>query len=111
MCLCFVPEITNRIKTTLTKNNMSLVCLNNNKLRNSLGSKKDKIDISQKADIYSIECKDCKRFYYGQTKRSISTRFKEHSKYIAKNQERKSTIAAHDLTESHCNVPTDGLRL
>lgn len=110
--MSFVPCITNQLKTVFGKHRMKMVFSNNNKLKNMLRSSKDKLDELNKAGIYAIECVDCQRKYYDrQTKRNVSKRFSEHMKYIAKNEPRKSAIAAHVLNENHFIVSVANLQL
>lgn len=107
----FVPQITNQIKTKFKHYDLEIVYKNNNKLTDMLGSTKDKIDNIEKSGIYSITCNDCKKVYYGQTKRSIATRFKDHCTYIRLNYPNKSAVAAHVLIDGHTNVDSDCVRL
>lgn len=106
----YVPSVTNKLKSKFYEYDMQIVHKNQQKISNLLGSTKDKTDPMNKSGIYSIKYGDCNRFYYGQTKRSIERRFKEHSGYIEKNQ-CQSAIAEHVLTEGHYNVDKNGLTL
>ena len=90
---------------------MKMVFRSDKKLLNLLGSTKDKTENINKFGIYSIQCGDCNGVYYGQTKRSIGARFKEHSAYIKKNQCKNSAIAAHVLENGHFNVCVENLKL
>lgn len=107
----FVPEISNKISKKFREHDMQLVFSNNNKLKNLLGSTKDKIDNMMKSGIYTIKCGDCDKIYYGQTKRTIEKRFKEHINYIRTNQHQKSAIATHVLEQNHFNVGLNNLTL
>lgn len=107
----FVPEISNKISKKFREHDMQLVFSNNNKLKNLLGSTKDKIDNMKKSGIYTIKCGDCDKIYYGQTKRTIEKRFKEHINYIRTNQHQKSAIATHVLEQNHFNVGLNNLTL
>lgn len=111
VCLSFVPEITNKLKNIFERNNMRIVYSSNWKLKNMLGSTKDHIKSLEKTGIYQITCGDCNLKYYGQTKRTISKRFKEHSGYIKTNQPGKSAIANHVLCNDHFNVSLDNVKL
>ena len=44
----------------------------------------------------------CNALYVGQTRRRISTRFKEHIAHFRRGEDGKSEIADHCLTELHC---------
>lgn len=88
-----------------------MVFSSNFKLRNRLGSTKDRNDNLQKSGIYSVQCGDCDKIYYGQTRRNIDTRFKEHSASIKFNKHRASALAAHVLQSNHFNVTKENLSL
>lgn len=107
----YVPKLTNKLKTVFRRNNMEMVFANNHKLKNILGTTKDKTETLKKSGIYSVKCGDCDEVYYGQTKRSIETRFKEHNNYIKKNNCRPSALANHVLTNGHFNVCKENLKL
>lgn len=111
VCLTFVPEITNKLKNIFERNNLSVVYSNGGKLKDLLGSTKDKIDVLEKTGIYQINCEDCDLKYYGQTKRTISKRFKEHMSYIKYNQPEKSALANHVLENEHFNISLKNLKL
>jgi hypothetical protein len=50
--------------------------------------------------IYSLKCSTCNNFYIGQTGRDISTRFKEHHRYVRINNP-TSAFAMHILNNNH----------
>ncbi|XP_055846975.1 uncharacterized protein LOC129912629 [Episyrphus balteatus] len=108
--MTFAPDITNGLKTVFHRNKMSLVFSNKFKLKNKLTSVKDKKDNLEKSGVYEIKCK-CGRKYYGQTKRSVATRFKDHQNYIKNNDSKKSAIAAHALHEQHLPITLNDVRL
>ena len=81
-----------------------------NSLKSLLGNAKDKIEVDQKSGIYEIACKEYNEKYVGQTKRSISTRYKEHIAHFKYNRPEKSSVARHIFDTSHA-MPTDSLRL
>lgn len=111
VAMSFVPQIANKLHKKFNECNMQIVFKNNNKMSSLLGSTKDKIETIDKCGIYSVSCGDCDSVYYGQTKRSIGRRFKEHSSYIKKNECRKSALAEHVLAEGHFNVDVTNLKL
>lgn len=111
VCLPFVPEITNKLKDVFKKNNMEIVYSNNFKLKNLLGSTKDKVESLEKPGIYQITCAICGLKYYGQTRRTICKRFSEHQKYIQTNQPRKSAFANHVLYNEHFGTSSSNIKL
>jgi len=87
-----------------------MVFSNRQKLSNLLGSTKDKTPTLKKSGIYEISCADCDEKYYGQTKRNIHTRWKEHLSHIKYNIPEKSAVAHHILTNNH-NTSINNLKL
>lgn len=109
--MSFEPVITNKLKSKFAENRLEIVYKNNGKLQNLLGSTKDKIPVLQKSGIYSIECGDCKRKYWGQTKRNIEIRYKDHISCVRLNHPYKSAVASHILVDGHENINIDSLSL
>lgn len=107
----FEPNITNKLKTKYRENGMEIVYRNECKLMNLLGSTKDKTPLLKKSGIYEIECGKCKKKYYGQTKRNIETRVKDHKSYIRLNQPNKSAIASHMIFECKENINIENVKL
>jgi hypothetical protein len=50
--------------------------------------------------IYELTCKTCDKAYVGQTSRSLTARFREHTRYI-KNNNPQSAYALHILENLH----------
>ena len=99
--MTFAPKITNKFNKIFSEHDLEMVYRSDNKLKNLLGSTKDKTPELQKSGIYAVQCSECDKTYYGQTKRSIEERFKEHTQCIRLNQPNKSAIAAHVINEGH----------
>jgi hypothetical protein len=76
--------------------NLKVVNTNNNKIKDLVHSTKDVTPPLEKSVIYQIACTKCEKYYFGQTKRKIKTRFDEHinniKKVEGKNQLRHITI-------------------
>lgn len=108
VALPYIPQIMNGLTRKFQEHDLQIVYTNQNKLSNLLGSTKDRTDTMKKSGIYSITCENCERVYYGQTKRNILTRYKEHKSYVRFNQGYRSAIASHALENEHnfnqCNV-------
>lgn len=107
----FIPSITNKLKSVFKQHGFELVYRNDSKLSNLFGSTKDKTPNMEKSGIYCYECSVCLRKYYGQTKRSIETRFKDHCACIRLNHPYKSAIASHVLIDGHENINKENLCL
>ena len=67
---------------------------------NRQDQQEDKFD---KAGIYKIKCKECPKYYIGQTGRSFSCRYKEHIQAIKSNNRttQRSMFAEHILNSDH----------
>lgn len=107
VCVQFAPVITNQLKRVFDRQNMTLVFSSTNKLKQKLGSTKDKTRKEEKSGIYKIECSDCELVYVGQTRRNITTRFKEH---MDLRRAVKSAVSNHIITENH-KIEQSGLSL
>jgi hypothetical protein len=78
------------------------------KLSQVLGSPKDVVDEIRKSGIYEIQCQTCPAVYYGQTRRSIDERFKEHMSMVSTRAEEKSSVGKHLLNNpGHVITPKD----
>jgi hypothetical protein len=94
----FFPTLTNRFKKIFKRHNIDLVTTSSNyKIKNQLISTKDVRKEHEKAGIYEIKCgtRNCNYKYIGQTKRSITTRFKEHKSHTNNNHTTLSSVANH----------------
>lgn len=92
ICLHFMPSITNKLEKVFNAHNMDSVYTTSSKLKQLIGSNKDRTPENMKAGIYSISCNDCDEMYIGQTKRCISVRFNEH---LDKRRAVKSAVGTH----------------
>lgn len=102
----FAPEVTNKLKKVFGKFKIELA-FKTNKLKDFLGTTKDKTENVDKTGIYEVACGDCNKKYIGQTRRSIMTRFKEHVKI---NVDVRSAVGEHIVTHNH-RVPKQNLKL
>lgn len=74
------------------------------KLKQLLGTAKDKIPKHQKSGIYKVTCKACNCEYLGQSKRQVLVRYEEHIRHIKKNRPNKSAVALHAIKNLHLNI-------
>lgn len=72
---------------------------------------KDRIDDVDRTGIYELTCGDYGMKYYGQTRRTLSKRYKEHLDCIKLNQPRKSAFAKHALYNDNFNFSVNNIRL
>jgi hypothetical protein len=107
----FNHTITNYLKPVMKQQKIDMVFSSKNKLKDILGNPKDKIEEHQKSGIYRILCQICSKTYFGQSRRAILTRYKEHCSHIKYNRPTKSAVAEHVLKENHFNITTKDLKL
>ena len=72
-----------------------------NKVKNLIGTIKDKTETIEKSGIYSVICQNCDEVYIGQTRRSVKTRWSEHYKSIYSKTLNESTPADHMIHNNH----------
>jgi hypothetical protein len=91
-----VRKVTNVFKNT----NLRIAFQPTNTIWQVLRIKKKPPNIHTNSGVYSVKCSSCNRFYIGQTGRDLSTRYKEHLRYICTNNP-KSAFALHILDNNH----------
>ena len=106
----YLPNFSYKISKVTRKENVQCVFGNSGKVKEILGNTKDKTDSLAKPGIYSVSCQDCTDEYIGQTKRSISVRFKEHMNCCKKGEIERSAVAKHMLAHHH-NCDSSNLKL
>lgn len=105
--MSFIPKITNKLKTIFAQHKMDMVFKRENKLRQLLGTAKEKSDENLKSGIYEVNCPDCDEKYYGQTTRNLPVRFKEHMRHTKFNRPHLSAVAKHILSNEHWSISVD----
>lgn len=104
--LNFCGSMGNQIKSVFKRYNIIVAFANDKKIKNILGSTKDKDEILTKSGIYEISCPECDKIYIGQTRRNIETRFKEHRRHLIYNQPEKSAVAKHLIDHGSTKIIT-----
>lgn len=99
----YAPRVTNKLKSTFRNKKMEMVYSTQNKLCMMLGNTKDRTLKENKSGIYEITCM-CSCKYFGQSRRQLRIRFKEHLSAIRLNQPNKSAVADHALSSLHLNL-------
>ena len=70
-------------------------------LRNTLMKVKDRIDAkTRKGTVYKVTCAECPATYFGETRRSLECRIKEHKRSTEK-QDVGNRIAVHQMETKH----------
>lgn len=82
---------------------MEIVFSTQNKLCAMLGSTKNKTITEEKSGIYVITIGHCGAKYYGQTRRQVMLRYKEHLRAIKQNKPSESSGASHAFEKLHFN--------
>lgn len=104
-------KTTTKLRNILGKVGIEMVPTSRrSQLKNMLGTTKDRKELEEKSGIYQVACSHCEKKYIGQTKRLVTTRFKEHigeaeaakkKKKNSRKLEFKSAIAKHIIEEQH----------
>ena len=98
--LTYYNSNTHRIANTFRKYNYKIAYTTNNTIKRHI---KD-IDIYNKTGVYKLKCNDCNKFYIGQTGRSFSSRFSEHTK-APTNNNIQSNFATHTSRQKTTVIP------
>lgn len=98
----YYPPMTYKMSNELRKFGYKVVHNNDGKLGNLLGSMKDSRKDQEKSGIYKIKCLDCEKEYFGQTKRKLEIREKEHEKDCRRKViDDKKPLAKHSIENEH----------
>ncbi|KAI4469133.1 giy-yig endonuclease superfamily [Holotrichia oblita] len=108
--LPYAPFITKGSSKIFKELDLRIVYSSGTSLRSLIGNPKDKIQPLEKSGIYEINCKDCNQKYIGQTRRAVSTRFKEHMANLRFNRIEKSSVAQHIFETDH-NIDHTNVKL
>lgn len=101
MSIYYENKNNNDMRNILKKVDIGLVNKNRFKLRNLLGTAKDKTPTLEMSGIYKINCNDCNMSYIGQTRRSVKIRYSEHEAHTRLGHSSKSAVAEHMLSNQH----------
>jgi hypothetical protein len=88
-----IRKVTNLFKQT----NRNIPFKSTNKIHQQLSHKSDNTNLSE---IYELKCNTCALAYIGQSGRHITTRHKEHTRYIITNNP-NSAYAMHISNNKH----------
>ena len=103
--LSYVKGVTERLKQTLAKHNVSLYSKPGYTLRNALVKPKDPLDDMEKCGvIYKVGCEECGQVYVGETERSLGERTLEHQKSLNR-EDCKSALSQHQMQTGHAVRP------
>ncbi|XP_045535026.1 uncharacterized protein LOC123721196 [Papilio machaon] len=97
--LPYVRGVTDKLSKVLSKYAIKTIFTPDSKIAQKLRSPKDRTLWSYTPGVYKINC-SCGSSYIGQTKRTITSRIKEHIRAVKNNDPQKSAIAEHLLDPS-----------
>jgi predicted GIY-YIG superfamily endonuclease len=96
LILPYIGSLSNRINRVVSKNcKFKTAFIPGRKIETYFTAHKDKRPKNNGGVIYEIQCDTCPQTYIGQTKRDVSTRFKEHLADIKHARTEKSAVAHH----------------
>lgn len=101
------PALTNKIKNKFKRHNIEMVFRSNCKLKNLLGSTKDKRVKTEKSGIYRATCEVCGITYVGKCIRAIKQRITEHLRYIKNKDVEETAFTEHVVKERHFATRTN----
>ena len=98
----FVESLSNKISKIFSGYNIKTSTNSaSNKMKNLLGTIKDKTHVLNKSGIYCALCQNCNKVYVGQTKRSLNYRLCEHYRPFHQKRRNLSTPADHMIDSNH----------
>ncbi|XP_037040265.1 uncharacterized protein LOC119077188 [Bradysia coprophila] len=99
----YVPGLSERLKKTLNRYDMTLSCKTTNKIGNIYTRTKYKIPKEQKSKVvYQIKCQDCNCTYIGITKQKLKDRMTKHKSDVhLKKQQNTTGLTLHAVNKSH----------
>ncbi|KAJ8946570.1 hypothetical protein NQ318_008300 [Aromia moschata] len=109
-CLPYVSGVTDKLKKTLSKNNIGVRFRTVKKIQQVLPSNKDQVPRLLTKGVYELKC-TCGKSYIGQTGRSIQCRIKEHQRHTSLGNTDKSAIAEHVHTNENHKIDYENIRV
>ena len=101
MVLSYAKGVTERLKRTFAKHNVSLYSKPGYTIRNDLVKPKDSLDNKEKCGvIYKVGCEECGKVYVGETERSLGERTLEHQKSLDRG-DCKSALSQIQMQTGH----------
>ena len=99
----------NQITSFINQNNKTHIAFTYENSIKSRLAKNNNTKKEEEVGVYSISCKDCSSFYFGETGRDIKVRCQEHKKAVRENSQ-YSAIAKHCWDKDH-RMDWDSLKL
>ena len=100
MYLPYEKGVSEKIAAKCKRYNVKLVNTKGKTLGNALKVKTN-VDGDMSGVVYKVNCKDCEKYYIGETGRTIETRMKEHKQGANGEQEKVSGLSQHLKQTNH----------
>jgi len=100
VCVEYSHTIEHGLNKELKRHGINLAFRTTNRTRNTLAAPCRSQDKFSKTGTYKISCKECDKFYIGQTGRPFKIRYKEH-RPNTQNLKQNSAFAQHLIDENH----------
>lgn len=97
----FNPVFTNKMKNKFKQHGIETVFRSECKLKNLLGSTKDKRNSTDKCGIYRAVCEICGVNYIGKSIRAVKERISKHMRYIKNRAIDETAFTEHVVMEKH----------
>ena len=108
--LTFHPSIGSQLKKIFKNHDFRIINRTTPKMKDLLGSTKEKLKPYEKSGIYKINCNHCEYFYIGQTRNPIEFRMKQHLSKFKNGHYDESAIALH-MQETQHNCYMSNIKL
>ena len=94
--LPYVKSTSERLKRIFSDHNINCTFYTTTTLRTLLSHAKDPVPSEQRNNIvYKYDCKDCEAVYFGESKRKLAERTKEHTRAVTAADTRRYETADH----------------
>ena len=97
VCVPWIPKLGPRLRAVMKKRGIKTVFSSGRNLKDILCNHKTPLPRNSHPGVYRLRC-GCGATYIGETKKKITTRVKEHEKYVFKGQWKQSAAADHAST-------------
>ena len=106
--ILYVRGLSEKIEKTCAPLGVKAIFKPQSTLKQLLVKVKQKMPEEKKKEVaYQVPCKDCRKVYVGETKRTLKIRISEHKQAVKKGDE-KNGIAVHAHTTNH-NIDWEGV--
>ncbi|RLU21148.1 hypothetical protein DMN91_005521 [Ooceraea biroi] len=98
----YIKGFSENVSRILKRFKLNVIHVTNKKLKCVIKCGKDRLSHEDKTGvIYKINCANCDACYFGQTKRHLDTRVKEHILDVKKREGNWSVVSKHRVNGGH----------